>query len=94
MIRNRKTLVVVISVAIIFTFSYLVIARTSNLQSIPGLPGSSSVRENNMLELGFSDVKESSAGHNYIIVDKASVCLDIKDRLPVQECQRISSNAG
>lgn len=94
MIRNKKSLVVVVSVAIIFTFSYLVIARTPNSQSIPGQPGSALVRENNMLELGFSDVKEPLVGHNSIIVDKASVCLDIKDRLPVQECQRINSNAG
>ena len=94
MIRSKKPLVVIISVVIIFTFSYLVIARTSNSQSIPGQLGASPVRENNMLELGFSNVNESSAGHNFIIVDKASVCLDIKDRLPVQECQRINSNAG
>ena len=94
MIRNKKTLVIIISVVIIFTFSYLVIARTSNSQSILGQPGLSTVKENNILELGFSDVKAPSAGHNSIIVDKALVCLDIKDRLPVQECQRISSNAG
>jgi len=94
MSRNKKTLVVVISVALILVFSYLVIARTSNSQFIPGQPGSSPGRENNMLELGFSDVKKPVAGTNSIIVDKALVCLDIKDRLPVQECQRINSNAG
>lgn len=92
--RNKKTLAVIISAALIFIFSYLVIAWTSNSQVVPGQPSLSPGRENNMLELGFSDGKNSSAGSSSIIVDKASVCLDIKDRLPVQECQRINSNAG
>jgi len=94
MIRNKKILIISISAALIFAFSYLVIARTSNYQSTSVQQESSVVTENNMLELGFSSAKGLSDGYNSIIVDKASVCLDIKDRQPVQECQRISSTSG
>jgi len=94
MFRNKKILVVIISVAIIFTFSYLVTARTSNSQNTPNQPVLAGLKENNILELGFADTKEQPVVYHSIIVDKATVCLEVKDRLPVQECQRINANAG
>ncbi|MBI5779430.1 MAG: DUF2914 domain-containing protein [Planctomycetes bacterium] len=94
MLRNRKILVVIVSVAIIFTFSYLVIARTANSQNTATPPDLITLKENNILELGFSETKASPVVYHSIIVDKAAVCLEVKDRQPVQECQRINASAG
>src|SRR3989339_613287 len=94
MFRNNKIWIVIVSLSIIFTCSYLVIALMANSPVAPNPSVSAMAKENNILELGFPGVKEPLAVHHSIIVEKATVCLGVKDRLPVQECQRINSDAG
>ncbi|MEW6026409.1 MAG: DUF2914 domain-containing protein [Planctomycetota bacterium] len=114
MLKNKKILAIIIAVVVVFTFSWLIIARASShpplfrsygvAKDSPATVSDSLVsagpKENNTLELSFSDAPKSRTpakappdGHT-IIVEKATVCLEIKDREPARECQRINANAG
>jgi hypothetical protein len=101
MFRRKKIIIGLIF--ILSVFSYLIIAKAGGSEkptnvlnpqiSSEGL-NSTPIKENNLLELEFSNFKESITKHGSIVVDKAVICLDVRDRMPVQEVQRIASNSG
>jgi hypothetical protein len=104
MLKGKKMIVISL-ILIILIFSCMIITKTGNSkkqtdQSSPqGLfegMNSTNIKDDNLLELQFSnsDIKKVSANLNSIIVDKAVVCLDVHDRMPIQETYRISSNSG
>lgn len=102
---RRKKIIIVGLVFMVSVFSYIIIAKTGGSEkptdllndqnSLEGM-NSTNIKEDNLLELQFSNagVQKSTTNLSSIIVDKAVVCLDIRDRMPVQETQRIGSNSG
>jgi hypothetical protein len=94
MLRNKKVLAGIISIALIIIFSCIIITRGHNSQLVLSDQPAAPAREHNVLELVFSGSDEQPAQNHIITVERAVICLDIKDRQPVQECQRVNANAG
>ncbi|MFH0888054.1 MAG: DUF2914 domain-containing protein [Planctomycetota bacterium] len=102
---RRKKIIIIGLVFVVSIFFYMIIAKTggpekpidllNDQNSFEGM-NSTDIKEDNLLELQFSNagVQKSATNPSPIIVDKAVVCLDIRDRMPVQETQRIGSNSG
>jgi len=102
---RRKMIIIIGLVFIVSVFSFIIIARAggpgtptdlSNDQNSFETMNSTSIKEDNLLELQFSNanVKKPKTNPSSIIADKAVVCLDVRDRMPVQETQQIGSNSG
>lgn len=103
MFRRKRLIIGIISIFIVSIFSYLIIGRVDGIKK--DLPVSNNQvssdelssmpdKEKNLLELEFSSVNESAPPAGSIVVDRALICLDVCDRMPVQEVRQIAANSG
>lgn len=94
MFSNKKALAGVVSAAIIIVFSLIVIIRGYASQAVLSAQPAAVAREHNTMKLFFSGSDKASAEIYSVVVEDAVICLDIKDRRPVHESQRVNANVG
>jgi hypothetical protein len=96
----RKKIIIGIIAIIILMGSYLIITKifgsksneTLNPQLFSETLTKKSIKIDNSLELEFSNPSNPEPGQNTIIVDNAVICLDVRDRMPINETQHIDTN--
>lgn len=100
MISKKRLAWGIIAIFAISTLVYFIFVRGSNKdtiddsdpQIIANKLAAANTKENNSLVLEFSNVTEAAQNPSRISVENAVICLDVHDRMPVNERDKIDSS--